>query len=69
MIPRNWTRTACQKPAGVVAAVAGLALISLVFVGPQTPFGWIGVVPLLTGLVGWCPVYTLLGLNTCPMKK
>jgi hypothetical protein len=49
--------------------IAGLALISLVFVGPQTPFGWIGVVPLLTGLVGWCPVYTLLGLNTCPMKK
>lgn len=49
--------------------IAGIALISLVFVGPQTPFGWIGVVPLLTGLVGWCPVYTLLGLNTCPMKK
>lgn len=49
--------------------IAGLALISLVFVGPQTPFGWIGVVPLITGLVGWCPVYTLLGLNTCPMKK
>ena len=49
--------------------MAGIVLISLVFVGPQTPFGWIGVVPLLTGLVGWCPVYTLLGLNTCPMKK
>lgn len=49
--------------------IAGIVLISLVFVGPQTPFGWIGVVPLLTGLVGWCPVYTLLGLNTCPMKK
>lgn len=49
--------------------IAGLALISLVFVGPQTPFGWIGVVPLITGLVGWCPVYSLLGLNTCPMKK
>jgi hypothetical protein len=49
--------------------IAGIVLISLVFVGPQTPFGWIGVVPLLTGLVGWCPVYTLLGLNTCPVKK
>ncbi len=49
--------------------MAGIVLISLVFVGPQTPFGWIGVVPLLTGLVGWCPVYTLLGLNTCPVKK
>ena len=49
--------------------IAGLALISLVFVGPQTPFGWIGVVPLITGLVGWCPVYTLLGLNTCGMRQ
>ncbi len=49
--------------------IAGIVLISLVFVGPQTPFGWIGVVPLFTGLVGWCPVYTLLGLNTCPVKK
>jgi hypothetical protein len=49
--------------------IAGIVLISLVFVGPQTPFGWIGVVPLLTGLVGWCPVYTLLGLNTCPTRK
>jgi hypothetical protein len=53
----------------VLRVIAGIVLISLVFVGPQTPFGWIGVVPLLTGLVGWCPVYTLLGLNTCPVKK
>jgi hypothetical protein len=45
--------------------VAGLVLIALVFVGPQTPWGWIGVVPLLTGLIGWCPPYALLGINTC----
>ncbi|MDP3459403.1 MAG: DUF2892 domain-containing protein [Hyphomonas sp.] len=49
--------------------IVGLVLISLVFVGPQTPWGWVGVVPLATGLIGWCPVYTLLGLNTCPVKK
>lgn len=49
--------------------IAGIVLISLVFIGPQTPLGWIGVVPLATGLIGWCPVYTLLGLNTCPVKK
>lgn len=49
--------------------IAGIVLISLVFVGPQTPWGWVGVVPLATGLIGWCPVYTLLGLNTCPVKK
>lgn len=49
--------------------VAGLVLIALVFVGPQTPWGWIGIVPLLTGLAGWCPVYTLLGIRTCPANK
>jgi hypothetical protein len=49
--------------------IAGLALISLVFIGPQTPWGWIGVVPLVTGLVGMCPLYSILGINTCPMKK
>lgn len=49
--------------------IAGLVLIALVFVGPRTAWGWIGVVPLLTGLVGFCPLYTVLGLNTCPMKR
>ena len=48
--------------------VVGIVLLSLVFVGPKTPIGWIGVVPLLTGLIGSCPLYTLLGLSTCPMK-
>ena len=37
--------------------IAGAALVSLVFVGPETPWGWIGLVPLVTGLVGNCPVY------------
>jgi hypothetical protein len=46
--------------------VLGLALIALVFVGPKTPWGWIGVVPLVTGLLRTCPLYTLLGVNTCP---
>jgi len=53
----------------ILRVIAGLALISIVFVGPQTPWGWIGVVPLLTGLVGMCPLYTILGLNTCPVEK
>ena len=47
----------------------GLALISLVFVGPATPWGWLGLVPLLTGLIGSCPLYSLLGLRTCPLPK
>jgi hypothetical protein len=46
--------------------VAGLVLISLVFVGPQTPWGWVGLVPLLTGLAGWCPLYVPLGISSCP---
>ncbi|RTL73108.1 MAG: DUF2892 domain-containing protein [Hyphomicrobiales bacterium] len=49
----------------LVRALVGLALISLVFVGPQTVWGWIGIVPLATAIVGWCPPYALLGINTC----
>ncbi len=44
---------------------AGLVLLSLVFVGPQTPWGWIGLVPLFTGLIGWCPAYLPFGIKTC----
>ncbi len=45
--------------------IVGLVLISLVFIGPQTPWGWIGVVPIVTALLGWCPAYTLFGIKTC----
>jgi hypothetical protein len=48
--------------------VTGIILIALVFVGPKTPLGWIGLVPLFTGLFRWCPAYRLLGINTCPRK-
>lgn len=43
----------------------GVVLISLVFVGPQTPWGWIGLVPLLTAGVRFCPLYRMLGIQTC----
>ncbi|MDX2158486.1 MAG: DUF2892 domain-containing protein [Hyphomicrobiaceae bacterium] len=52
----------------VLRIVVGVVLIALVFVGPQTPWGWIGLIPLLTGLAGWCPLYVPLGLSTCPRK-
>ncbi|HEX2794139.1 MAG TPA: DUF2892 domain-containing protein [Croceicoccus sp.] len=45
--------------------VVGLVLIALVFVGPQTAWGWLGVIPLVTGLVGFCPMYRLIGIDTC----
>ena len=53
----------------VIRVTAGLGLISLVFIGPQTPWGWIGLLPIATGLIGWCPPYALLGINTCPVNK
>ncbi|MDX1733927.1 MAG: DUF2892 domain-containing protein [Halioglobus sp.] len=53
----------------VIRVVLGLALLSLVFVGPQTPWGYVGLVPLLTGLVGFCPLYRIFGLNTCPLRN
>ncbi|MBW2457950.1 MAG: DUF2892 domain-containing protein [Deltaproteobacteria bacterium] len=48
--------------------LVGLGLLSLVFVGPQTLWGLVGVVPLLTGLLGSCPLYTLFGLSTCSLR-
>ncbi len=49
--------------------LVGLGVLALAFVGPKTPWAFIGLVPLLTGLVGFCPLYSLLGLNTCPARK
>lgn len=46
--------------------VVGLVLVSLVFIGPKTLWGWIGVIPLVTAGFGFCPAYTLLGIRTCP---
>lgn len=52
-----------------VRIVAGAALLSLVFVGPQTVWGYLGLVPLLTGIIGFCPAYCPLGLSTCRVPK
>jgi hypothetical protein len=51
-----------------VRIIAGLAILSLAFVGPQSPLGYIGLVPLVTGVIGFCPAYRLLGLSTAPKK-
>lgn len=53
----------------IVRIVAGLVLIGLAYTGTVGIWGYIGVVPLATGLIGWCPAYTMLGMNTCPMKS
>ena len=49
----------------IIRAIVGLALIAIVFVGPQTPWGWIGLVPLATAVLGWCPPYAMFGISTC----
>lgn len=54
----------------ILRIIVGLVLIALMFVPPAaplipSPWGWIGLVPLLTGIIGWCPPYALLGISTC----
>ncbi len=53
----------------VIRVVAGLGVLSLAFIGPQTPWGYLGLVPIATGLLGSCPVYTLVGFSTKSSKK
>jgi len=53
----------------ILRAVIGLALIALTLAGTIGVWGWIGVVPLLTAALGFCPLYTMLGFSSCPMEK
>jgi hypothetical protein len=53
------------NPERIIRIIVGLVVVSLVFIGPQSPWGWLGLIPLATGLIGWCPPYSLLGINTC----
>ena len=48
--------------------VLGLVLLGLAFTGHYTPWTWLGLLPLVTGLIGWCPPYSLLGINTGKAK-
>lgn len=52
-----------------IRVIIGLVLISLVFIGPQTVWGWIGVVPLVTAALGNCPLYSVLGIKTCSVDN
>jgi hypothetical protein len=47
----------------IIRVVAGIGILSLAFVGPKSPWGYLGIMPLLTGLIGWCPPYVLLGIG------
>ena len=52
----------------ILRVLVGLGLLSLIFVGPKTLWGLVGLVPLGTALIGLCPAYRLLGLNTCARR-
>lgn len=64
ILPRN--ESTFDRAARVVL---GLALITLYFVGPKTIWGLVGFVPLLTGMLGSCPLYTLFGVSTCSAPR
>lgn len=56
----------------IARVVVGIVLLALFFVYPEASWRYwtlIGIVPLATGLFGWCPAYALLGLSTCPVKR
>ncbi len=51
-----------------IRIILGLGIISLAFIGPKTPLGYLGLVPLLTGAIGFCPLYAIFKINTCGLK-
>ncbi len=53
----------------ILRVITGIILLSLIVVGPQSLWGLIGIVPLATGLLGNCPLYSILGINTCSLKS
>lgn len=53
----------------ILRIVVGIGLIAAAATDTIGVWGYIGIVPLATGLMGWCPLYPLLGMNTCPIKK
>ncbi len=53
----------------IVRIIVGAVLLSMAFIGPANPWFFLGAVPLLTGLLGWCPPYAMLGINTCKIGQ
>lgn len=53
----------------VIRVVIGIGILTLAFVGVRSPWAYLGIIPLLTGIIGWCPPYALLGISTCRAAK
>ena len=52
-----------------VRAVVGVVLLAMMFTRPHTLWGLVGIVPLSTAVLGYCPLYRIFGLSTCPLKR
>jgi len=52
-----------------VRVLGGLAILSLAFIGPKTAWAYLGIIPVITGSLGYCPAYALFGINTCGLRK
>lgn len=64
LLPRNE-----HSAERVLRVLLGVGILSLTLLGPKTPWGLLGLVPLATGVLGSCPLYTLLGISTCSLRK
>lgn len=53
----------------IIRVLAGIILILMAFLGPKNMWFLLGIVPILTGLIGWCPPYAMLGISTCKIKE
>lgn len=53
----------------IARIIIGLAILSLAFVGPRSPWAYLGIIPLATGIIGWCGLYSLFGMSTCKECK
>ena len=63
LLPRNENTTD-----RALRIIVGLVVLSLAFVGPKTAWAYLGAIPLLTGMLGSCPLYTLFGVSTCKIR-
>jgi hypothetical protein len=62
-------KTNIGKIERIVRIVVGLGILSLAFVGPRSPWAYLGILPVVTGLAGWCPPYALFGISTAKASK
>ncbi|PCI48265.1 MAG: hypothetical protein COB49_06175 [Alphaproteobacteria bacterium] len=53
----------------ILRIVVGIALVASALAGYFVPWGWIGIIPLVTGLIGWCPAYSIFGISSCPLSE